>query len=97
MLRDGVAIPIAIRVFNSDQATIAFESQVQLSLRNLSINDEQLVGETVGQFVISHPYQDESKIYVRLRRDGDRLVGRLTALQPAYFALSHWTELKRDN
>ncbi len=97
VLRDGLAIPIAIEVVDCDQATIAFNGKQKLPLENVSIQDEQLVGETTGRLVVSHPYQDSSQIYVRLRRDGERLVGRLTALQGAYFALSHWAELKRDH
>lgn len=97
VLRDGLAIPIAIEVVDCDQATIAFNGKQKLPWENVSIQDEQLVGETTGRLVVSHPYQDSSQIYVRLRREGERLVGRLTALQGAYFALSHWAELKRDH
>ncbi len=96
VLRDGVAISLAIEVLESGTATVVFDGKEKSALKNLSIQDGQLVGETIGRFVVSHPYQDRSEIYFRLRRDGERLVGRLTATQPAYFALSHWTELTRD-
>jgi CubicO group peptidase (beta-lactamase class C family) len=94
VIRDGREIPIFVDIKDPASATMSFAGGETKQLDELSVDDQQFVGKTTGKLVVNHAYQGESEIYLRLRRQDDRLVGRMTAIAPAYFALSHWVALE---
>jgi CubicO group peptidase (beta-lactamase class C family) len=96
VIRHGEEIPVTVRIKNSAAATLSFDGGETRTLIELSVADQQFVGKTTGKLVVDHAYQGESEIYLRLHRDGNRLVGRMTAIASAYFALSHWIALEPE-